>query len=155
MRLELARRLCASILLRFLFQLVVVSASGVTSRRNSAVLTVQAASLGKRTSEDMCGTDVAKDRGSSVPTVTCVRKRSRTCIDTLGPNIEECASFSSTSLPIDSFTHEKINRYGNVLHANELPSNVRDTEKETYFENRAINNVISSNPIAKRIRHLV
>lgn len=155
MRLELARRLCASILLRFLFQLVVVSASGGTSRRNSAVQTVQADSLGKRTSEGTCDMDVAKDRGSSVPTVRCIRKRSRTCIDTLGPSIEECASFSSTSLPIDSYTHEKINRYGNVLRANEVPSNVRDTEKDTQFANCVINKVISNNPIAKRIRHLV
>ncbi|KAF3420619.1 hypothetical protein E2986_14049 [Frieseomelitta varia] len=52
--------------------------------------------------------DAGKGQGSSVPTARCIRKRSRTCIDTLGPSIEECASFSSTSLPTDNFMRERI-----------------------------------------------
>lgn len=105
----LARWLCARILLHFLFQLVLVSAAGGTSRRNSAVLIVQVDSLEKRIFEGTCDMDAGKDQDSSVPTVRCIRKRFRTCIDTLGPSIEECVSFSSTSLPTDSFMRERIN----------------------------------------------
>lgn len=101
--------LCARILLRFLFQLVLVSAAGGTSRRNSAVLIAQADSPEKRTSEGTCDMDAGKDQDSSVPTVTCIRKRSQTCTDTLGPSTEECASFSSTSPPTGNFTRERIN----------------------------------------------
>ncbi|KAK1123202.1 hypothetical protein K0M31_008835 [Melipona bicolor] len=132
-------------------ELVLVSAAGGTSRRNSAVLIAQADSLEKRIFEGTCDMDAGKDQGSSVPTVRCIRKRSRTCIDTLGLNIGECASFSSTSLLTDNFMRERINPISRC-DAEEVLCAQNDPVERTNTEVRAINSVILNNLISKKIR---
>ena len=117
---HLADRLCASILLRFLFQLteaVTTSHRAIarTSRRNSAAPIAPAGSQGWRIFEGTWGTGVAKDRGLSVPTARCARKRSRTCTGTLGRSIVECSCFSLTSPRIESFTRGRIEETDSIV----------------------------------------